>query len=114
MSQTREFQKYCRASDALWSKAKESAKVARRARSAARRADRKAAGIVRMHERAAREEAARQKEKERRAKGVWIVGENFERLRHEFIASGGDVDSCPFEAPDNTDFLDHLYSITHS
>jgi hypothetical protein len=82
-----------------------------------RKPPRGASNPRRAAKRAARGEVARQKAKEsesRMAKGVWIVGENFERLRHEFIASGGDVDSCPFEAPDNADFLDHLYSITHS
>ena len=64
---------------------------------------------------ATRGEAARQKSKEseaRMTKGVWIMGANFERLRHEFIAGGGDADSCPFGLDGDLDALAHLRSIS--
>ena len=55
--------------------------------------------VKRSQRRASRGEVSRQKSKEvdaRIEKGVRIVGEHFEKLRKEFIESGGDVNSCPF------------------
>jgi hypothetical protein len=32
--------------------------------------------------------------------GVLVVGEHYERLRGDFLAAGGDLNACPFDAED--------------
>lgn len=32
--------------------------------------------------------------------GVLVVGEHYERLRSDFLAAGGDLNACPFDAED--------------
>ena len=85
-------------------------KTWRDAKGAKRRWRRKKPGAPKSEKRALRaaktSEAARQKAKAaeaRMAQGVWLVGSSFHRLREEFVASGGDVNSCPFVTPEDAE-----------
>jgi uncharacterized protein (DUF3820 family) len=46
-----------------------------------------------------RQRVAAWRQRDQLKAGVWIVGEDFERLRQEFEAAGGNPAACPFDVP---------------